>query len=340
MRDAFLLGAGFSKAVWPTMPTMHELFQRLKLLIEQVDGFSEEAYDYASGNVETLLTYYAIPSPSDDPIEVLRKRRVTTLLEQKIGSVLQFHEKTVDLDASGMKLGKKLVGKWMEERSHVLTTNYDTLVERLTGAFDDTLVSDLYPIPVVPSQAITGHNPYGTVINSKAMRLYKLHGSVSWYKTHGESSSDPIYGYCDFIDGLRSPEKLLGDKRRFIAPPVHDKSTLLSHESMRNLWRRAKKDALATADSLYVIGYSLPETDMAMRTLLWEARRPDRGERPRKIPLYVVDIDGNAFGHYHEILGRYYDVDNTYAGKKDAFDRFVGDYTIDGGTHTVDPSPD
>jgi hypothetical protein len=340
MGDTFLLGAGFSKAVCQTMPTMKELFQLLEPLIDTADGFNREAYDYASGNVETLLTYYAIPSPSDDPIEVFRKRRVTALLEQKIGSVLQCRERTLASDASGFKLGEKLVGKWMEERSHVLTTNYDTLVEQLTGLRDDTRISGLYPIPVVPSPAITGHNPYGTNGLGRALTLYKLHGSVSWYKTHGESNSDPIYGYSGFSLGLHSPEKLLGDKRRFIAPPVHDKSTLLSHESMRNLWRRAKSDALAPADSLYVIGYSLPEMDMAMRTLLWEARRPGRGEHPRKIPLYVVDIDGKACQHYHEMLGHYYDVDDTYAGVEDAFDRFVEEYTKDGGAHTMDQSSD
>ena len=199
----------------------------------------------------------------------------------------------------------------------------------MTRVLDDTQVSGLYPIPVVPSPAITGYDPSGKIVLHPALTLYKLHVSVSWYKPHGESNSDPIYGYCDFGVGLDPPEKLLGDKRRFIAPPVHDKSTLLSHESMRNLWRRAKNDALAPADSLYVIGYSLPETDMAMRTLLWEARRPGRGEHPRKIPLYVVDIDGNACRHYHEMLGHYYDVDNTYAGEKDAFNRFVEEYTKD-----------
>ena len=267
MGDTFLLGAGFSKAVCQTMPTMKELFQLLEPLIDTADGFNREAYDYASGNVETLLTYYAIPSPSDDPIEVLRKRRVTALLEQKIGSVLQCREGHMDwlAPSDSMKFGKKLVVKWMKQESHVLTANYDTLVEQLTGLLDDTQVSGLYPIPVVPSSAIMGHNPSGTSILERALTLYKLHGSVSWYKTHGESNSDPIYGYCGFSCGLHSREKLLGDKRRFIAPPVHDKSTLLSHESMRNLWRQAKCDALAPADNLYVIGYSLPETDMAMR---------------------------------------------------------------------------
>ena len=96
MGDAFLLGAGFSKAVCPKMPTMNELFELLKPLIGTVDGFRQEAYDCASGNVETLLSYYAIRSPSDDLIEVLRKRRVTALLEQKIGAVLQCREGRVD----------------------------------------------------------------------------------------------------------------------------------------------------------------------------------------------------------------------------------------------------
>ena len=329
MGDTFLLGAGFSKAVCQTMPTMKELFQLLEPLIDTADGFNREAYDYASGNVETLLTYYAIPSPSDDPIEVFRKRRVTALLEQKIGSVLQCRERTVASDASGLKLGEKLVGKWMEERSHVLTTNYDTLVERLTFLLNDTRISGLYPIPVVPAPAITGHNPDGTNIPCRALKLYKLHGSVSWYKTHGESNSDPIYGYSGFSPGLHSREKLLGDKRRFIAPPVHDKSTLLSHESMRNLWRQAKNNALAPADNLYVIGYSLPETDMAMRALLWEARLPDQGGRLRKIPLYVVDKEAKAGRHYKELLENYYDVIDTYAGGEDAFERFVEEYTKD-----------
>ena len=243
--------------------------------------------------------------------------------------------------SSSAKLGGRLVKKWKEQQSHVLTANYDTLVEQLAGVLSDTQAVGLYPIPVVPSPAIEGYNPEGKIIHSKALKLYKLHGSVSWYTSQGESNSDPIYGCLDFGVGPdRSPEKLLGDKRRFIAPPVHDKSTLLNHEHMRNLWRQAKNNALAPADRLYVIGYSLPETDMAMRILLWEARRPGRGGHPRQIPLYVVDIDGNAFRHYQEMLGDYYDVDNTYVGVKDAFDRFVQEYTKDVGAHTMVPSSD
>ena len=77
MGDAFLLGAGFSRAICSKMPTMKELFKALEPLVGEVDGFSREAYDYAAGNVETLLSYYAIPSPCDDHIERLRKPQST-----------------------------------------------------------------------------------------------------------------------------------------------------------------------------------------------------------------------------------------------------------------------
>ena len=92
MSDVFLLGAGFSKAIAKTMPTMRELYAELEGLIGTADGFTRDAYDYADGNVETLLSYYAIPSPHDDMVEALRKRRVTALLELGIGEFLRVRE--------------------------------------------------------------------------------------------------------------------------------------------------------------------------------------------------------------------------------------------------------
>ena len=329
MRDAFLLGAGFSKAVYPKMPTMKGLFKALEPLIGEVDGFSQEAYQYSAGNVEMLLSYYAIPSPCDDHIEVLRKRTVTAFLEQQIGSVLQFEERTTQLDTPGIKHGSKLVEKWMEQQSHVLTANYDTLVENLAGMLNNTEVVALYPITVVPSPAIGGHNPHGTITFSKSLKLYKLHGSVSWYKSSDESNSGPIYGHCDFTHIDSDYQNRIGDKRRFIVPPLPDKSALLNHETMRNLWWQAKHQALAPADNLYVIGYSLPETDVAMRTLLWESRRPaTQAGQFRRIPLYVVNTDHCLYKHYDEMLGNYYEVKDAYLGN-DAFERFVHDYAGD-----------
>ena len=336
MNDAFLLGAGFSKAVCKTMPTMKELYVLLEPLIDVADGFSRDAYEYASGNVETLLSYYAIPSPHDDPVELLRKRQVTALLEISIGDLLQVREQ----EGAGLGLnpsGAKLILKWHERRSHVLTTNYDTLVERIAseivfatdGGNNYSLrYEDLYPIPI--SSALTRDG--GTVLGSSypdTFTLYKLHGSTTWYKSPTESIFDPIYGLSH--EQLVNPryQKFIVDKGRFIVPPVYDKSSLLNHESIRNLWLQAKNQALRKADNLYIIGYSLPETDAAMQILLWEGTRTGQNTNGNKKALHVVDWDKGVGQRYVEKLGKYYDVNVCYAGTQDAFDKFVEEYIND-----------
>ncbi len=333
MNDAFLLGAGFSKAICKTMPTMTELYALLEPLIDEADGFSRDAYEYASGNVETLLSYYAIRSPHDDPVEFLRKRRVTTLLEIEIGTLLQTREQ--EGAESGLNPGgAKLISKWHERRSHVLTTNYDTLVERIASETVFTTsggnsyplrYEDLHPIPISPALTRDG----GMVLGSSypdTFTLYKLHGSTAWFKSPTESVFDPIYGLSHEQLGNPHYHKFIVDKGRFIVPPVYDKSSLLNHESIRNLWLQAKNQALRKADNLYIIGYSLPETDAAMQILLWEGTRTGQNTNGSKKALYVVDLDEGIGQRYKEKLGKYYDVNISYAGSQNAFDDFVEAY--------------
>lgn len=333
MSDTFLVGAGFSKALSPFMPTMNELYVQLEGLIGAADGFTREAYDYADGDVEALLSYYAIPNPHDDHIEALRKRRVTALVELGLGEILQNRE--LAAAAEGLNpLGTALVSRWHEQCSHVLTTNYDTLIERFAGqempiVSDDRVKSvyftDLYPIAVQPAVVRDGTALLGSEYPD-TLTLYKLHGSISWYKAFDDSSHDPILGLSPADLDIVALRKFITDKRRFIVPPVYDKSSLLSHETVRNLWLQARNNALQEADAIYVIGYSLPETDIAMQNLLWEGARDTSGGIGEKRPLYVVDIDRGALERFSSTLGRYYDIRGRYAGVPDAFDRFVNEY--------------
>ena len=332
MSDAFLLGAGFSKAICNKMPTMNELYELLEPLIGKADGFTREAYEYASGDAEALLSYYAIAGPQDDMIEVLRKRRITALIELGIGAVIC--EREIEGVRHGLNpRGATLISKWHEDKSHILTTNYDSIVERLAAQTKYTIGDnnynlhylDVYPIPITPANLRDGGMMFGSS-NPDTFTLYKLHGSATWYTTTAEITFDQIYGLS--YEQIEDPkyERFVGDKRRFIIPPVYDKSTLLNHASIRNLWWQAKSHALQPADRLYVIGYSLPETDVAMRTLLWEGRRlADEAKSGKKL-LYVVDIDDDVCQRYLSRLGRYYDVRSDYLGGVDPFNRFVEDY--------------
>ena len=333
MSDTFLLGAGFSKAICNTMPTMQELYILLEPLIGKADGLAKEAYDYAEGNVETLLSYYAIPNPHDDAIERARKGRVTQLLELGIGGLLQEREE------EGANCGlnsnaKRLALKWHEQRCHILTTNYDTLVEGLAAekiyavANGETLglhYTELYPIPISRAFARDGGMSFASSYPD-TFTLYKLHGSTSWYKSASEVTFDPIFGLSHDEHSNPRYQKFVADKRRFIVPPVYDKSSLLNHESIRSLWWQARNHALQKADNLYVIGYSLPETDAAMHILLWEGVRGSENAGYGKIPLYIVDIDEKTAKRYEARLGKYYDVRDYYAGSQSAFDEFVEEY--------------
>ena len=152
MNDAFLIGAGFSKAVCPQMPTMKQLFERLKDSADDGDGITEEEYDYAAGDVEGLLSYFAITGPQDDLAEVLRKKRVTVLLENRIGCIVAKLEQ-LGYEKEFNPRGLSLVRKWHEDQGHILTTNYDTLVERMLGETLRVDYPDLYPIPITHARS-------------------------------------------------------------------------------------------------------------------------------------------------------------------------------------------
>ena len=329
MTDAFLLGAGFSKAVCSTMPTMRELYDLLKPSLNDPDGPTKEAYEYASGNAETLLSYYAIPSPQDDRIQLLKKKQVTAYLEDKIGRIISHKEEegaTLGLNP----LAGRLLSKWHDEKTHVLTTNYDTIIERIAaegkyptqgGKKQGLHDQILYPIPIS-----TALSRYGTAVlgstRHETFTIYKLHGSTTWFKSDTEVTFDPIYGVS--YDGTSNVDKnqLVVDKRRFIVPPVYDKSSLLSHDTIRSLWRQARDTALRLASRIYVIGYSLPETDTAMHTLLWEGSQSNNGKKE----IYVIDLNPETTERYRQTLGKYYQVKDKYTGGDDPFGRFIEEY--------------
>lgn len=335
MADAFLLGAGFSKALHNVMPTMNELYNLLEVLVHVPQGIPKEAYDYAAGNAEALLSYFALPAPQDDIVEVFQKKRLTELIERGIGeSVSEREIEAVSLELNAN--GGKLVSKWHENKCHVLTTNYDSLVETIaestpSGDGNDgnsgRLLNylDLYPIPITPASALRGSGGFG-LGDVKTFTLYKLHGSTTWYTTAPEISFAPIYWLPNRLAGASRSNILVADKRRFIVPPVYDKSTLLSHESVRSLWRQAREKALQPAEKLFVIGYSLPETDLAMRSLLWEGRLFPNGTGSGEKLLYVVNPDNCVQQRYQAVLGQYYDVQMDFVGGEDVFDAFVDWY--------------
>ena len=150
----------------------------------------------------------------------------------------------------------------------ILSFNYDVLIEM---GFLGTGFGVDYGIA---KQAST----------SKHIPLLKLHGSLNWTTNSENGEIVPLFisDYVGKIDafaiaGAKSvpmpvteslgkirPNDIQTDGKPFIVPPSWNKAD--SHRTISNVWSRAAKE-LSEASSIYIVGYSLPETDTFFRQL-------------------------------------------------------------------------
>jgi len=110
--------------------------------------------------------------------------------------------------------------------------------------------------------------------------LLKLHGSLNWFKDvngkvipHSLSNffknrhyqawirEEGILSFVDYINGFPLDYK---NKTPFIVPPTWNKT--INHHYISNVWRQASI-CLSEAKNIFVIGYSLPETDQFFKFL-------------------------------------------------------------------------
>ena len=70
-------------------------------------------------------------------------------------------------------------------------------------------------------------------------------------------------------------ECLCSDKTPLIIPPTAEKSQFYGNQTIRALWMAART-ALAQAEEILCVGYSLPATDLTMRLFLQSVARPRR----------------------------------------------------------------
>ena len=179
---------------------------------------------------------------------------------------------------------RRLILAWHRREAVVITLNYDTLVEK---ACRDLRVSektsvlrpaDIYPPYFANLASRSGVGLWGGEV-FPTFRLLKLHGSVNWHYSgredfHGETiffSDVPEFGPPgdEAARNARSQRlrDMAADKETLIIPPVAEKTTYFNNETVRGLWKDAAA-ALQGAATLYVIGYSLPISDLGMRFFL------------------------------------------------------------------------
>ena len=224
-----------------------------------------------------------------------------------------------------------LIEHWHSQRCTVITLNYDTLVERASRDLpkeNGTKISAyfMYPPYFSPLSSRRG-GAFGFAPSKlETFKYLKLHGSTNWHYSGRENFyGETIYYSYDSSWGQERQESELkslanaGDKEALIIPPVTEKTTYFNNETVRRLWQEAS-DALLSATRVFVIGYSLPVSDLGMQFFLKHSL-PIRGTT-----WYIVDTSKRVLPRYRRLLVPSQRLNGEYVCEKDPVEAFAESY--------------
>lgn len=292
--EAFILGAGFSRAISPSMPLVNDLVEPLHEFLGRSRSVGAATVPRLK-NVELFLSSLAVPQPFLDESSNLNNRALFIEANRWLGE----HMFNAQQHALGSPLPAWLAGlvrTWHARRSTVITLNYDTLVEsavmsldlNLTGPGGRVLPQHTYANPVRFAASEWGgtFNRYDQL--QPTFTYCKLHGSLSWWRS--SSIQQPPLDVEVWKDAFNTQQRASwADVRRRVmvgepmfVPPTLAKSDYLDNDLVRANWRRAH-DGLSRATTIIIMGYSFPAGDMQTAALLGTATRAQQ--------IIVVDLN-------------------------------------------------
>lgn len=217
----------------------------------------------------------------------------------------------------------------LDDGDFVVTTNYDTLAERVLLETGRWSAADGYgfsvPLTSVPAEALVPRrDPPAWVTTPSKVKVLKLHGSFGWRQIEGLSHTRPdevVLGselLRFMLPRRRGRISLLYDRREKQAPfpmtvpamayPSYLKQTTGS--TLLDVWGAAEA-ALASSNEIRILGASLPPADTAVRTLFLTTRsRLQRGE----VSVQVDDRSEESFSRWQTHLGSNVRWAKRYAG--------------------------
>lgn len=323
--DAFVLGAGFSKAISHYMPTMDDLLEGLRNEVARHRPTLIVDERLPIENVEALLDYLATPQPFLETPENLENQALFGRIADWLRVEVYQRQRLAMHGLSAPDWLVRLIERWHLEEAAVVTLNYDTLIEAAVHnmnlrAGGDTIFSpDLYAMPIPHAAIRLWGMSYPTRMPLPSFRLIKLHGSLNWFYSGAPGYGQPMVdvGVSAWNKDIPLAWELVRDKapkfEAFIIPPSLVKTAYFDNEIIRGLWLTAR-ESLDQAGRLVILGYSLPAADGPMRGLLSQATRGKT----------VVPVDTNpAIVDHLKAMLPGAEIDGRYVGEEGAVERFV-----------------
>lgn len=303
-RPVFILGAGFSRAISGSMPTADELGKEVVGRL----GENRPPPTLTRGGFEEWLSRLAEDQPDLLEHENLLRRHYFSIVARFVAIAIEDAESGVAAQVGWVQGWlQRFLGVAHAQRGTLLTFNYDTLIER---AVDRSFFRDLsaWSDRMIHSCDVLGHLPPRVDLVEggphETFRLLKLHGSTSFYWVPNDPTGAtlvrwPLPQEChdlgpsvgrathDLLAGVEprfemataseeDPEKrrLLHGREPLIVPPSALKSRYYGVPFLRGLWQQSR-EAITRATHLYLVGYSLPTTDLVTLGLLRENLSPE-----------------------------------------------------------------
>jgi hypothetical protein len=171
VRRLFIVGAGFSKALYEEMPLANELVAALKS-----KGFGKAI---VTGALETSLAFLAEPHPFDRGAEPYERQALLTKALQAIAEVIA--EKSEHGKARLPSWFDDLRLAWVRTGARVVSFNYDLLIESKNPNFNE---------------AVDLHKPHGSLnlcwrSNSQSS-IERCDGSLTTIKSNFEKGKVPF----------------------------------------------------------------------------------------------------------------------------------------------------
>jgi hypothetical protein len=302
MRKTFFLGAGFSKAINNHYPTLHELNTAISKNISSdiLNRYYETIPNSFKSNIEILLNYLAMDLPWKRDLEKSCDKAMYQTIIREIQNFFIKNAIAFDEEINDCSTTKKLIDYIIKNRTTCITLNYDTLLEKLIFSScrpnENQNFESFYEAPIQPisNRYYLKTKPQPNNVTEKIISIFKLHGSINWF-WDGISPSDPVYCIHNTLVIEPTTESLVP----YIIPPLLNKDSFYNGTILKTIWRFAHI-SLKMAQEIYIIGFSLPETDISVKFLLQDSLYGNKDVR-----IFVINTDCNP-----DLKNRYENVFN------------------------------
>ena len=277
-KEVFILGAGFSRAVaGESMPLLQELtsainkriirkdgeirsFWEKYIIVPNIGNIQSVETENNQANFEDIMTFlssnFAYEDYTDEHLKAILYRHVTDLI------VKIFEEKNLDKEFFKEPYLTSFCQYLYRNKTDIFTFNYDLVLENLlhqsisgsSNTFDP--LYSVKKMDLITSVWSSAEQHFW----DNSLKLYKLHGSINWLY-------DP-----EFPNGIRIVKShTLPEYRRglqsLIVPPSMLKNFSFHTKLLDFQWQMFR-EKLSQATKIYLIGYSIPKTDVATRYIL------------------------------------------------------------------------